>query len=121
MLIEQHLAASRQFLEDATTLGVEGYSHMGASEMVWGAVVQALEAVGHINAGNERGSLGNRSRHNLARTIGQRSLTQYFLAQNNLHGHFYKGHLPPQSYDESMQQGREYAAELLVIAESAAG
>lgn len=115
MQIAQHLAAARQFLNDAAALEVSG-SSMGAAEMIWGAVVQSLEAIGHIRTGNARGSLGNRQRSNLAETTTPDGLAKYYRVQNNLHGHFYKGHLSPDAFSRSMQDGRGYAAELLAIA-----
>ena len=115
MQTAQHLAAAQQFLNDAAALEVSG-SSMAASEMIWGAVVQSLEAIGHIQAGNERGSLSSRRRSNLAEITTPDGLTKYYRVQNNLHGHFYKGHLSPEAFSRSMQEGRDYAAELLAMA-----
>ena len=115
MQIEQHLTAARQFLDDAATLEASG-SHMGAAEMIWGATVQALEAIGHIRTGNARGSLNNRARRELSESIGSASLLQYRKTQRDLHGHFYRGHLNPDERADSLRQGRDYAAELLAIA-----
>ena len=115
MQIQQHLAASRRFLEAATLLENEG-SDMGAAEMIWGATVQVLEAIGHIKEGNVRGSLGNRRRRELAETILPGYLSNYYNALHELHGHFYKNHLPPAELATRMQQGRDYIAELLAIA-----
>ena len=115
MQIEQHLTAARQFLSDAATLEIAG-SHMGAAEMIWGATVQALEAIGHIRMGNARGSLNNRARRELAESIDSASILQYRKTQRDLHGHFYRGHLNPDEWANSIRQGRDYAAELLAIA-----
>ena len=115
MQIQQHLAASRRFLEAATLLENAG-SDMGAAEMIWGATVQVLEAIGHIKEGNVRGSLGNRRRRELAETILPGYLSSYYNALHELHGHFYKNHLLPAELATRMQQGREYIAELLAIA-----
>ena len=115
MQIQQHLTASRRFLEAAAVLETEGYD-MGASEMIWGATVQALEAIAHIKAGNDRGSLSSRRRRETAANISTKSLNQYLINQNELHGHFYKNHLSPAELAVRMQQGRDYIAELLAIA-----
>lgn len=115
MQIQQHLAASRRFLEAATLLENAG-SDMGAAEMIWGATVQVLEAIGHIRARNTRGTLSNRRRRELARMILPRALSNYYNALHELHGHFYKNHLPPAELATRMQQGRDYIAELLAIA-----
>ena len=45
----QHIMASQRFLDDALALESVG-SQMGAAEMIWGATIQALEALGtHYN------------------------------------------------------------------------
>lgn len=117
MQITQHQAAARQFLDDAVALEVSG-SSMGAAEMVWGAIVQSLEAIGHIQSGNARGSLSNRRRRDLAEATTHDGLQKYYSVQRDLHGHFYKGHLTPEEFADSMQDGRGYAAELLAIAQT---
>ena len=43
----QHIDASQRFLDDALMLESVG-SHMGAAEMIWGATIQALEAIERI-------------------------------------------------------------------------
>ena len=115
MQTEQHLSATRQFLTDATTLEAAG-SPMGAAEMIWGATVQALEAIAHIKAGSARGSLSSRRRRETAENISLESLFQYRRNQHDLHGHFYRNHLSPAELAIRMQQGRDYIAELLAIA-----
>ena len=115
MQTEQHLTAARQFLTDASTLEA-ACSTMGAAEMIWGATVQALEAIAHIKAGNTRGSLSSRRRRETAANIGIKSLNQYLINQHELHGHFYRNHLSPAELALRMQQGRDYIAELLAIA-----
>ena len=47
----QHIEVCQRFLDDALALDSRG-SHMAAAEMIWGATVQALEALGHIRDGN---------------------------------------------------------------------
>lgn len=115
MQIQQHLTASRRFLEAAALLENEGYAP-AAAEMIWGATVQSLEAIGHIKAGNVRGTLSNRRRRELARTISPGALSRYYNALHELHGHFYKNHLHPAELAIRMQQGRNYVAELLSLA-----
>lgn len=117
---KQHLEASQYFLDAAAILEAIDF-YMAAAEMIWGAVVQALEAIGHIRAGNARGFLSSNGRRRLAESINPEGLTMYYLVQNGLHGHFYKGHLSPVEYVDSMQKGRDYATELLAIALSSAG
>ena len=112
---EQHLAASRTFLNDAAALESQG-SHMGAAEMIWGATVQALEALEHIRTGIATGSLSSRRRRRLAESITRDGLFKYYMIQNDLHGYFYKGHLSMEVLTDRMRQGRDYATELLTLA-----
>ena len=111
----QHIEASQRFLDDALTLESRG-SHMGAAEMIWGATVQALEAISHIRAGNATGNLSRNARRRLAESAVLEGPRLYGGIQNELHAHFYEGHLSPAEYAESMRQGREYVTELLAIA-----
>ena len=120
MQTRQHIEASKRFLDDALALDSMG-SHMGAAEMIWGAAVQALEAIGHIKARNDRGKLSGNGRRRLAESVAVEGKHRYYRTQNELHGHFYDGHLTSERYADSMRQGREFVAELLAIAQSFGG
>ena len=120
MQTAQHIEASQRFLDDALALD-SGGSPMGAAEMIWGAAVQVLEAIGHIRAGNERGKLSGNGRRRMAESIAFEGRHRYYRTQNELHGHFYDGHLTSEKYTDSMRQGREFVTELLAIAQSPGG
>ena len=120
MQTEQHLEASQRFLDDASALESRG-SHMGAAEMIWGAAIQALEAIGHITAGNATGNLSRNARRRLAESVAFEGLRRYTLIQNDLHAHFYQGHLTFQERDVRMRLGREFVGDLLSIAHSSSG
>lgn len=111
----QHMETSQRFLDDALALEFRG-SHMAAAEMIWGATVQALEAIGHIRAGNATGNLSRNARRRLAESAVFEGLQRYTQIQQGLHAHFYRGHLTAQVRTEQMRQGREYVTELLAIA-----
>ena len=116
----QHIEASQRFLDDALALESKG-SHMGAAEMIWGATIHALEAIGHVRAGNATGNLSRNARRRLARSAIFEGLRHYDQIQNRLHAHFYDGHLTSQERDVSMRQGRGFVADLLSIAQSPGG
>jgi len=116
----QHIAASQRFLDDALALEFRG-SHMAAAEMIWGATVQALEAIGHIRAGNATGNLSRNARRRLAGSAVFGGLQHYDRIQGRLHAHFYDGHLTSQERDAQMRLGRAYVSELLATALSSGG
>ena len=120
MQTRQHIEASQRFLGDALALESRG-SHMGAAEMIWGATVQALEAIGHIRMGNAIEHLSRNARRRLAEFVVFEGMQRYNLTQNDLHGHFYSGHLAFEEYADSMRQGRELVTELLSIAQASGG
>ena len=86
--------------------------------MVWGAAVQALEAIGHIGAGNDTRHLSRNGRRRLSESVLLEGLRRYARIQEDLHAHFYSGHLALEEYADSMRQGREFVTELLAIAQS---
>ena len=120
MQTEQHIEACQRFLDDALALEFRG-SHMGAAEMIWGATVQALEAIGHIRAGNDRGKLSRNGRRRLAGSAVLEGLRHYDQIRSRLHAHFYDGRLTSLDRDIRMRLGREFVTELLVIARSPGG
>ena len=116
----QHIEACQRFLDDALALESRG-SHMGAAEMIWGATVQALEAIGHITAENATEHLSRNARRRLAGSVAFEGTERYYQTQQELHAHFYDGHLTSQERDLQMRLGREFVGELLSIAQSSGG
>ena len=115
MQTRQHLEASQRFLDDALMLESMG-SYMGAGEMIWGAAIQALEAIDHIRTGNATGSLSSNGRRRLVNSVISEGVGRYDGIQNDLHAHFYRGHLSPLEYANCMRRGRDCVAELLAVA-----
>lgn len=116
----QHLEAAQRFLDDALMLESVG-SNMGAGEMIWGAAIQALEAIDHIRTGNSTGSLSSNGRRRMVDSVISDGVRRYDGIQNDLHAHFYRGHLSALEYADCMRRGRDCVAELLAIARSPAG
>ena len=116
----QHIEACQRFLDDALALESRG-SHMGAAEMIWGAAVQALEAIGHIGAGNDIRHFSRNARRRLAESFAFDGMERYYRVQNELHAHFYDSHLTSQERDVQMRLGREFVAKLLAVAQPSGG
>ena len=116
----QHIEAAQRFLDSASMLESAG-SNMGAGEMIWGAAIQALEAINHIRTGTATGSLSSNGRRRLVDSVIYDGVNRYNRIQNELHAHFYSGHLSPPEFADSMRRGRQCATELLAIALSSAG
>ena len=84
--------------------------------MVWGAVVNAIESIGHASAGNERRNLSNKARRDLARNLPPTVFAQYQAAQIRLHDHFYHDILNEGEFEAYIARGRVYAQQLIEIA-----
>ena len=84
--------------------------------MIWGATIQALEAIGHLRAGASTGLLSSNGRRRLAASVISDGLRSYGAIQDGLHAHFYRGHLSPPEYADRMRRGRDCVNELLAIA-----
>ena len=84
----RHIELAVRYLQTSATLQNGGFNNE-AAEMVWGAIVNAIESIGHVDAGNERRNLNNRARRDLARNLPATAFSEYHDAQTNLHDHFY--------------------------------
>lgn len=111
----RHIQLAERYLQTAASLQTDGYKNE-AGEMVWGAIVNAIESIGHIDAGNQRRNLNNKARRDLARTLQPLSFNRYHDAQTKLHDHFYHDILSKDEYQTYIEQGRVYARQLIRIA-----
>ena len=111
----RHIQLAGRYLETAALLQSGGLSNE-AAEMVWGAIANAIEAIGHIDTGNPRRNLSNKSRRDLALKLSSTSLQQYQEAQTRLHDHFYHDILNEADFQYYITRGRSYAQDLLRIA-----
>ena len=81
--------------------------------MIWGATIQALEAIGHLRAGNSTGLLSSNGRRRLAASVISDGLRSYGAIQDGLHAHFYPGPPVPagvRRQDEARARLRQRAA-----------
>ena len=111
----RHIQLAERYLQTAASLQTGGYNNE-AAEMVWGAIVNAIESIGHLDAGNQRRNLNNKARRDLARTLQPLSFNRYHDAQTKLHDHFYHDILSENEYQAYIEQGRVYAQQLIEIA-----
>ena len=111
----RHIQLAERYLQTAASLQTGGYNNE-AAEMVWGAIVNAIESIGHLDAGNQRRNLNNKARRDLARTLQPLSFNRYHDAQTKLHDHFYHDILSEDEYQAYIEQGRVYAQQLIRIA-----
>ena len=122
MNYEDHIASARMFLSAAEILSGLGMG-MAAAEMVWGATVQAIDAVNHrMMVTRHAGSNRDRRRvlERLERAHGMDgALRDSFMSVvNDLHNHFYKGNLSPDALGIHMRNGMLFATRMLELAES---
>ena len=64
----RHIELADRYLQTSVSLQNGGFSNE-AAEMVWGAVVNAIESIAHTDAGNHRRNLSNKARRDLARRL----------------------------------------------------
>ena len=84
--------------------------------MVWGAIVNTIESIGHIATGNHMRNLSNKARRDLARNLPPTIFSQYHHAQTKLHAHFYHDILGEEDFQIHITRGRTYARQLIQIA-----
>ncbi len=111
----RHIELAVRYLQTAASLQNGGFNNE-AAEIVWGAIVNAIESIGHIDTGNSRRNLSNNARRNLARNLPPTRFDNYQDAQTKLHDHFYHDILSEEEFQDYIGQGRNYAQELLRIA-----
>ena len=113
--VARHIELAVRYLQTSATLQNGGFNNE-AAEMVWGAIVNAIESIGHIDAGTERRNLNNKARRDLVRTLSAASFAQYQVAQTRLHDHFYHDLLNEEEFHANIASGRAYAQQLLQAA-----
>ena len=111
----RHIELAVRYLQTSANLQNGGFNNE-AAEMVWGAIVNAIESIGHIDAGNERRNLNNRARRDLARNLPAIEFEQYHDAQTKLHDHFYHDLLNEEEFHAEIASGRTYAQQLIQTA-----
>lgn len=112
---DRHIQLAGRYLRISVSLQSGGFNNE-AAEMVWGAITNAIEAIGHIDAGNARRNLSNKARRDLVRDLSPAAFQQYQYAQIKLHDHFYHDILNDADFQYYIANGRSYAQDLLRIA-----
>ena len=120
MRAEEHIAAAREFLA-AERLLTERELGMIAAESMWGAAVQAIDALMHLEGQGHADR--NRARERVIQNlIGAGALNaeclddfQYVLIP--LHNHFYTARLSPGSLAMNLRIGRGFVNSLLAATE----
>ena len=111
----RHIELAGRYLQASALMQSDGFSNE-AAEMVWGAIANTIEAIGHINTGSPRRNLSNKARRDVARSLSPAALEQYNAAQTRLHDHFYHDILNGADFQYYIDRGRDYAHDLLRIA-----
>ena len=57
----RHIQLAERYLQTAASFQSGGYNNE-AAEMVWGAIVNAIESIGHLETGNSNRNLSNKAR-----------------------------------------------------------
>ena len=111
----RHIQLAERYLQTAASFQSGGYNNE-AAEMVWGAIVNAIESIGHLDTGNSNRNLSNKARRDLARNLSDTIFEKYQSAQIRLHDHFYHDTLSESDFQSHITRGRAYAQELIEMA-----
>ena len=121
---EQHLAQILNFLTASDRLQEDGLD-LGAAEMIWGATVQGIYALYHLQGSNRHPNT-----REYARIISQTTTDDatrgaldagFTAAKDKLHNHFYTGRLDDRELEINMGLGKTLVGWLLAMAGWAAG
>ena len=111
----RHIQLAERYLQTAASLQSGGYNNE-AAEMVWGAIVNAIESIGHLDTGNSNRNLSNKARRDLTRKLSATIFAKYQDSQIKLHDHFYHDTLNESDFQYYIARGRAYAQELIEMA-----
>ena len=111
----RHIELAERYIQNSASLQSGGFNNE-AAEMVWGAIVNAIESISHIDTGNHRRNLSNRVRRDMARNLPPTAFFQYQNAQTKLHDHFYHDTLTEGDFQTYITFGLTYARQLIQMA-----
>ena len=120
MNYERHIEAAQSFLREEARLSNDGGAGMLSAEAVWGATVQAVNAINHaqgsprahINKNHERQAVI----HHLETKYGVMLDDGFDAALRYLHNHFYGGHLSETDLADSLMLGRNFVTDMIELA-----
>ena len=119
MNYSEHIAAAETFLRAEELLSAAAMD-MAAAEMLWGAAVQAIDAVSHLAGG--RHPANNRAREQV---VGQLESIHGIAGELSddfkvriivLHNHFYTGRLGPYHLSLYLAIGRAFVSRMIDLA-----
>ena len=123
MIKDEHAALAELMLATSVPLARDYRTAMMAGELVWGAVVHALHAVGHAAAVQPQHPTKNNGMMNILRTIEARADVQSEFpdrlrrAQRRLHNNFYTARLGEAQLADEITAGTVFVRLLLDIAQ----
>ena len=119
MNYERHIAAAESFLREEGRLSNEGGAGMLSAEAVWGAAVQAINAVNHAQGSRRAHVNKNYERrqvvHDLEAKYGAALNVGFQAALRDLHNHFYGGHLSETELAVSLNAGRRFVSAMIEL------
>lgn len=120
MRAEEHITAAREFLA-AERLLTDRWLGMIAAESMWGAAVQAIDALMHLDGQGhaDRNRARERIIQNLigAGVLDKERLDDFQYVLISLHNHFYTVRLSPGALAMNLRIGRGFVNSLLAAAE----
>ena len=128
-----HIQTAKRFVEASVNLYDEGF-HLAAGEMIWGATIQAVCALAHIDSKDHPSSIGgNRERYAIIRDIANGPQTSdanlsYVIVEDTareiivgtLHDRFNSGNSvkePDTEFHRAWESGLEFSEGLIEAAE----
>ena len=123
MIQYEHAALAELMLATSVSLARDSRTAIMAGELVWGAVVHALHAVGHATDIRPQHPTKNNGMMNILRTIEPRDDVQNELggslrrAQRRLHNNFYTARLNESQLSNEITAGVVFVRLLLDIAQ----
>ena len=123
MTADEHASTAEMLLAESANLARQPRTALAAGELVWGATIQALNAIAHLERGTPRHLRQGRDLENLIRQIAPDAATQTAwiddlrTAQRRLHNHFYTGQLSDADLAATIVVGIRFVRRLLRFAE----
>lgn len=125
-----HIQTAKRFVEASVNLYDEGF-HLAAGEMIWGATIQAVCALAHMDSKDHPDSIrGNRERYAIISEVADRLTTSTANSSSAveedtareivvgiLHDRFNSGEEPDTEFHRAWESGLEFSEGLIEVAE----
>ena len=111
---EEHLSTARDLMTRASQESQDGGNDVIAAEFLWGAFAHCLIVVAQSQGlpHDSHGSFTRITQH-MDAALGGNGWRSYFGSGDQLHQHFYHGHLPTQELRSHTRQTTKGTLELL--------